>query len=274
MEYNEALVRELEEKKTDLEKTQAELIRINREIEQRVRDRTTELQAANAELEAANAELDTVNRSVTHDLRSPLTEIYAYSQMLQVQQAALPAEEREFVGKIVLASLRMELLIKRLDNLSRIKHNQLHRRSFDLSAAVSALAARFPGLDPLRTVAFVIAPGVMVEADGDLLQIALNNLLSNAWKYTSNCSRAKIEFGQLEQNGKAIYFVRDNGPGFDLGLAGRLFRSLQRPHSQEEFSGAGIGLTIVQRVVVRHGGRIWAETKPGEGAAFYFTLAP
>jgi len=274
-EFNEDRVRKLEEKNAELQKTQAELMRLKQELEQRLRERTGELRAANVELEATHAELDVFNRSVSHDLRSPLTEIYAFSQMLLARRTQQPEPDgRDFAGKIMQAAQRMEFLIKELDKLSRIKHYGLHRRPFDLSVAVSALAARLRGIDTPRKVEFVIAPGVIVEADGDLLQVALDHLLNNAWKYTSECPRAKIEFGQLEQTGQAIYFVRDNGAGFDMGSASRLFRFFERLHSKEELVAAGIGLTMVQRVIARHGGSIWVESKPGEGAAFYFTLAP
>ena len=266
-EYNEVLVRKLEEKNTELEKTQAELLRVNRELENLIHERT-------AELEAANLELEAFNRSVSHDLRTPLTEIYVYSQLLQTQQGADPDRYgQEFAGKIVRAAKKMDLLIKELMKLSQVQHSEVCRRPVDLSAVVSAIVERLPSLEAPRTVEFIVAPGVAAEADGALVQIALDNLLNNAWKYTAKREQTRIEFGKQKENGATVYFVRDNGAGFDMALASRLFQPFERLHSSEEFLGTGIGLTIVQRVIARHGGRIWAESRPGEGATFYFTLA-
>jgi signal transduction histidine kinase len=266
-EYSEALVRKLEEKNSELERTQAELLRLNQCLEQRIEERTVDLREA-------NAELDAFNRSVTHDLRTPLTEVYAYSQLLQGNKAGpLTEPVRDFVGKILAAATRMESLIKQLMKLSLIKQGDLRRAEFRLNTAAAGAIARLREQEPGRQVEFVIAPDLVVNADVQLVHIALENLINNAWKYSAKNPQARIELGQVIWNNERVFFVRDNGVGFDMQQAGRLFRPFERLHSPGEFPGTGVGLSIVERIVTRHGGRIWAESKPGTGATFYFTLS-
>jgi light-regulated signal transduction histidine kinase (bacteriophytochrome) len=265
-EYNQALVQKLKEKNSELEKAQAELTRINQELEQRVRDRT-------AQLEAANAELEAFNHSVSHDLRTPLTEVYAYAQLvLERQSNRATAEITDFLQKILTAARRMESLIKELMKLSKVKQGELRRRPFQLGTAAQSIAERLQAGEPQRSAEFHIPPTLVVEADMELLSIALENLLSNAWKFTGKRPRAKIELGEIRQGGQTVYFVRDNGVGFEMDYAQRLFHPFERLHNKTDYPGTGIGLTIVQRIITRHQGRIWAEAKVNEGATFYFTL--
>ena len=232
----------------------------------------TELRQARDELECANTELEAFNYSVSHDLRTPLTAINGLCQLIPTLCGnTLDEQSKGYIRKMYDATLRMSRLIDTLLNFSRVAHVEIHRETIDLSAMAKAVAAELDLVEPERRVTFRTAEGVMAIGDAGLLQVVLANLMGNAWKYTVNQEASIIEFGMAEYDGKDVWFVRDNGPGFDLAHAENLFVPFQRiPGIDVE--GHGIGLSTVERIVVRHGGRVWAESEPGKGAAFLFTL--
>jgi PAS domain S-box-containing protein len=240
------------------------------ELEQHVLERTVQLAAINEELEA-------FSYSVAHDLRVPLRSIDGYSQaLLEDCTGKLEPEDYHHLERIRAATQRMHQLIDDLLELSRLTRGDLERIPVDLSALAQTIAAELHQRTPARQAEFVIAPGILVRADVPLISAVLENLLGNAWKFTSRVPAARIEFGEQRQKcdgqEERIYFVRDNGAGFDMTQADKLFQTFQRLHSQEEFPGTGIGLATVKRVIHRHGGRVWAEGEQGQGATFYFTL--
>jgi two-component system CheB/CheR fusion protein len=240
--------------------------RQNEELERRVRQRTIELTASNEELEA-------FCYSVAHDLRNPLRGIEGFSRVLSKDYGdKLDARAQDYCARIRSATHRMSHLIDSLLDLARHARAELNRGDVDLSGQARAIAAELTKMEPKRKVEFVIAPGVTASGDGPLLQVALANLLENAWKFTSKHPRARIEFGETHDNGDTIYFVRDDGAGFDMAYVGKLFETFQRLHSEAEFPGTGIGLTIVSRIIRRHGGRVWAEGAVEGGATFFFSL--
>jgi light-regulated signal transduction histidine kinase (bacteriophytochrome) len=168
----------------------------------------------------------------------------------------------------------MGRLIDDLLHLSRLRRYELHLEAVDLSSLAQELAAELQGIRPEREVEFIIGQGLVVEGDEGLLRVMMQNLLGNAWKFTAKHGRARIEFGAMESEGKRTYFVKDDGAGFDMAYANKLFGAFQRLHGAQEFKGNGIGLATVQRIVQRHGGQIWAESAVEQGATFYFTLEP
>ena len=226
-----------------------------------------------AKLEQSNHELDAFSYSVSHDLRSPLRTIDGFSQvMLEDYTDRLDDQGKDCLNRIRQGCQQMGRLIDDLINLSRVIRHEFRVEETDLSAVAGSVMEEFKNADRSREVAFALPAGVSVRGDPGLLRAALENLLGNAWKFTGKKKDAKIEFGVLRKNGEAIYFVKDNGAGFDMAYANKLFGAFQRLHSQEEFAGTGIGLATTQRIVHRHGGRIWAEGAIDQGAAFYFTL--
>ena len=236
------------------------------ELEQRVEDRTAELSATNKELEA-------FSYSVAHDLRGPLQHINNIGFLLQHSVSeGLNEEGRMLVDRLLEGSKRMSVLIDDLLNLSRASSHPLHRRPIDLSHIVETIAARLQAEKDGRHVGFDIARGAHVFADEGLMQVVLENLIGNAWKYTSRRDSALIEFGSAHENRETVFFVRDNGAGFNPRYADRLFRPFQRLHSQSEFVGTGVGLATAYRIVTRHGGKIWARGDVDKGATFYFTV--
>ncbi len=236
------------------------------ELEERVTERTAQLATANEELEA-------FSYSVSHDLRAPLRSINGFGKLLQEKNAAqLDDSGRGFLQRILAASERMSDLIDDLLSLSRISRAEMRRAEVDLSALAAQVAADIAGAYPDGPVAVSIAPNLTTNADRGLVRILLENLLGNAWKYSRRAARPQIEIGQVERNGQMAYFVRDNGAGFDMAYADKLFGVFQRLHSQSEFPGTGIGLATVRRIVQRHGGEVWAEGAVNQGATFYFTL--
>lgn len=226
-----------------------------------------------SELERKNKELEAFSYSVSHDLRVPLGSIDGFSQILLEDYAdKLDAEGREYLRHIRGSALRMAELIDDLLELARVGRAELSRGPVDLSTSARAIADGFLRVDPERKVVFDIPDSLIVDADGRLMRVLLENLLGNAWKFTSKVPEARIEFGLIEWEGSKTFFIRDNGAGFDMTYAAKLFNPFQRLHGEDEFPGTGIGLATVQRVVDRHGGRVWAEGAVGRGATVFFTV--
>ena len=225
-------------------------------------------------LRAAVQELDAFAYSVSHDLRAPLRSIDGFSQILLEDYAdKLDDAGRQALERVRAATQRMGGLIDDLLKLSRVSRGELRKERVDLSGIARAIVKDYTG----RAVEMTIAPGLVVEGDPQLLRVALENLLGNAWKYTSKRSDARIEFGELQEPSERgdrgrVFYVRDNGAGFDMRYADKLFGAFQRLHGANEFEGTGVGLATVQRILRRHGGHIWAEAKVGAGATFYFTV--
>jgi PAS domain S-box-containing protein len=231
------------------------------------------LRQLNAELAAANRELEAFAYSVSHDLRAPLRAIDGFSLALQEDfREQLDAEGQENLSRVRLAAQRMAELIDDLLQLSRVTRSEMRREQVDLSAVARSIVAALQQAESARPAQVTIADGLGAEGDGRLLRVALENLLGNAWKFTGKRPHTQIEFNVMRQNGQAVYFVRDNGAGFDMAYAQSLFGAFQRLHTPREFPGTGIGLATVQRIIHRHGGRVWAEATVEHGATFYFTL--
>jgi PAS domain S-box-containing protein len=232
-----------------------------------------ELELRNAQLLSSNSELEAFCYSVSHDLRAPLRGIDGFSQALLDDYAdRLDDTGKQYLQRVRTGAQRMAALIDDLLALSRIARAELERQSIDLSEMALSVANDLSRHDRARDVEFVIAPGLEAQADAQLMRTVLENLLGNAWKFTSGRSHARIEFGRTQANGGSAFFVRDNGAGFDPAHAGRLFGAFQRLHGAAEFPGTGVGLASVQRVISRHGGRVWAESTVNQGATFFFTL--
>jgi len=245
---------------------------ISRDITDRKRSEVA-LQKAKLELEAANKELEAFSYSVSHDLRSPLRSIDGFSQaLLEDYGELLPPEGRNFLERVRSSAQRMAELIDDLLNLSKVTRASMKSVSVDLSQLAQGIVAELQRTQPERRVNFNIAPNLKARGDPNLIQVVLENLLNNAWKFTAKREQAEIEFGSKLENDETVYFVRDNGAGFEMAYAGKLFGAFQRLHAMTEFSGTGIGLATVQRVIHRHGGRIWAEGAVDQGATFFFTL--
>lgn len=231
------------------------------------------VQERTAKLEDVNKELESFSYSVSHDLRAPLRAIDGFSlAILEDYADKLDAEGQNILQRVRRGAQRMSSLIDDLLQLSRVTRHEILRDVVDLSVLANAVLGRLEESEPDREVEQTVAPGIKVEGDGHLLQIVLDNLLGNAWKYTGKKGEPKIEFGLAEQDGERAYFVKDNGVGFNMNYADKLFGAFQRLHKEEDFPGTGIGLATVQRIIHRHGGRVWAEAKEGKGATFYFTL--
>ncbi len=227
-----------------------------------------------AQLETANKELEAFSYSVSHDLRTPLRSIDGFGQaLLEDCAGALSDEGKSYLHRIRAATQRMGTLIDDLLNLSRVTRAEIHAERLNLSNMARSIAAGLQKTQPQRQAEFQIEDGLEAMGDARLLHVVLENLVGNAWKFTSRRTQASIEIGRVQSNGAPAYFVRDNGAGFDPSYADRLFGAFQRLHAMNEFPGTGIGLATVQRIIHRHGGQVWAEGAVDRGATFYFTLA-
>jgi signal transduction histidine kinase len=245
---------------------------LHREIAQRVQTET-ELRRRTAQLEAANAELDAFAYSISHDLRAPLRSLSGFSQALMEDYSdQLTGDALDYLTRIGRASQRMSQMIDDLLTLSRATRGELRWEQVNLSKLARTIATTLGEYDPDRQISWHIEPKVVVQGDPRLLRMVLENLLHNAWKFTSKHATATIAFGTRQVNGETVYFVRDDGVGFNMAYAHKLFGIFQRLHSMTEFEGTGIGLATVARLIHRHGGRVWAEAAQGQGATFYFTL--
>jgi light-regulated signal transduction histidine kinase (bacteriophytochrome) len=227
-----------------------------------------------AELERANQELEAFSYSVSHDLRTPLRAIDGFSKALLDEYASrLDDQGRHYLERVRAASQRMARLIDDLLALSRITRAPLRRESVDLTALGRRILLELAARDPERQVTASVADGLRAEGDPGLLAALLQNLLENAWKFSSKQPHARIDLDCEARGGETIFRVRDSGVGFEMAHARQLFTPFQRLHSEAEFQGTGIGLATVHRIVARHQGRVWAESSPGQGASFFFTLA-
>jgi two-component system, chemotaxis family, sensor kinase Cph1 len=264
-----ALEKEVEERR----RAEAELTRLNEDLEQIISARTHDLNEKAWQLEIANKELESFSYSVSHDLKAPLRKIAQLSELIQSQHSEkLDPNLQMYLERIAANAFDMNSLIEALLSFSRIANAELQNERVPLSEMAQSIAQDLEEQEPERKVEFVIQEQIIAKGDPALLKSVLQNLFSNAWKYTSQNEETRIEFGSMEEQGRLCCFVRDNGVGFDMMSIDRLFKPFQRLHVRSDFPGSGIGLANVQRIISRHGGRVGAEGKPNEGATFYFSL--
>ncbi|MBN1856634.1 MAG: hypothetical protein JW846_06765 [Dehalococcoidia bacterium] len=262
----------------ELDETNKGTIALSLELEEsreKLARQADELLRANAELESANAELNAFSYSVSHDLRAPLRAVLGFSNVLHEDYGdILGAYGGELLDRIRQAATRMSDLIIDLLRLSRTTTADMRISLVDLSQIANGVVAELQGLEPERSVQVEVQSGLMCEADLHLIRIVLENLIGNAWKFTSGNDTPYIEVSAESGSDACVYCVKDNGAGFDMDYASKLFGPFQRLHTEEEYPGTGIGLATVRAIVRRHGGEVWAHGEIGKGAAFYFTLSP
>ena len=248
----------------DAERTRDDVLR---DLERRVSERT-------AELAVANRHLQSFSYSVSHDLRAPLHAILGFGAALAEHAGdRLGAQGKGYLDEMIDSARRMGALIEGMLALGRVVETDMRRIPVGLTALAHEVARELRAVEPGRSVDLVVHVGLSAVGDPILLRAALSNLLGNAWKFTAHRAGARIEVGrQCHDNGTTAFFVRDNGAGFDMRYADKLFGAFQRLHGQDEFPGTGVGLATVDRIISRHGGRIWAESRVGEGATFFFTI--
>jgi len=252
---------------SELKRVYNQMRQLNDELEQRVQKRT-------AQLETANKDLESFAYSVSHDLRAPLRGMDGFSlALLEDYSERLDAQGRDYLKRIRATSQRMSQLIDDLLKLSRVTRSEIQLQKVNLSSMACTIEEELMYTQPQRQVVWQIADHLTATADAGLIHILLDNLMGNAFKFTSKVASARIELSSFDENGETVYWLRDNGAGFDMAYKDKLFGTFQRLHNASEFEGTGIGLALVQRVILRHGGRIWAESTPGKGATFYFTLS-
>jgi PAS domain S-box-containing protein len=244
-----------------------------KQAEAKVRELNESKRRHAAQLEAANKELEAFSYSVSHPLRAPLRSIDGFrSALMEDYGRQLDGQAKNYLGRIRAATQRMAQLIDDLLNLARVSRGEMRHEQVDLSTMAKVILTDLHNGEPERNVECVVPEGVAAEGDPRLLRVVLENLLGNAWKFTRKKPQAKIELGVAKQDGQKVYFVRDDGAGFDMTYVGKLFGTFQRLHTAEDFSGSGVGLATVQRIIHRHGGRVWAQGAEGEGATITFTL--
>jgi signal transduction histidine kinase len=257
-------------KKSELLRRQTQLLAQSEQAARELAEMRAELVR---DLEHKNREMESFSYAVSHDLRAPLRRIDSFSRaILESQSDKLDESGRRYLDRVREASQQMSQLIDDVLYLSRVTRADLREQDVDLSSLAQLILTRLQESEPARKVEVKIRPGVVVTGDGQLLRIALENLFENAWKFTSKQAESRIEFGVTQASGEPTYFVRDNGAGFNMTYVDRLFGPFQRLHAHGDFPGSGIGLATVQRIVHRHGGRVWAEGLVGQGATFQFTL--
>jgi light-regulated signal transduction histidine kinase (bacteriophytochrome) len=257
---------ELQQEIKERRKVEREVRKLNVDLERRVQERTAELAATNKELEA-------FSYSVSHDLRAPLRSMTGFSEaLLEENKGSLSPQAVDYLHRISNAAHRMGRLVDDLLRLSRVTRAEIKKVHINLSGLAEEIAGELQSSTPERDVHWLITPNLFADADPELLKIVFSNLLGNAWKFTGKRDRAIIEFGCKKSEKELLYYVKDNGAGFDPQYTSKIFIPFQRLHKREEFDGEGIGLSLVQRIIQRHGGTIWAEAKLDEGATIYFKL--
>jgi light-regulated signal transduction histidine kinase (bacteriophytochrome) len=270
------LEKRVQERTGKLAASNAELIREvaeRKRAEDGIRNLNAQLVQRSAQLEASNKELEAFSYSVSHDLRAPLRGIDGFSQaMLEDYDEKLDESGRSYLKRVRAASQRMSQLIDAMLNLARLTRAEIHSQTFDMSAIVKNILDDLQKMEPDREVECVVAKNLFATADPQLIRAVLENLLGNAWKFTRQQPLPRIEFGHGQYKGQAAFFVKDNGAGFDMTYAHKLFGAFQRLHAYTEFPGVGVGLATVHRIIQRHGGQIWPEGVVDTGATFHFTL--
>jgi len=249
------------------------LVRQNEKIETDRQEWESSVMDLNQRLFVSNRELESLGHTLSHDLRGPLQSLKGFCDILLERYAEkLGAEGKEFLAIIKERAQRMSEMITGLLDITRIMRTEIQRQKIDMSQVVADIVQEYTTAQPAREADVLVQEGLFAQGDDKLLRLALDNLVRNAWKFTGKLPKARIEFGKTENNGKEAFFLRDNGVGFDMKYAGKMFTVFQRLHSEFEFEGSGIGLATAQRVILRHGGEIWAEGEVDKGATFYFTL--
>lgn len=256
----------LQERRLAQEESARQISELNARLEEKVRERT-------AQLETVNRELESFNYAAAHDLRAPIARLNGLCQALEEDCGeTLSADCRDYLRRIGLVGKQMERVISAMSSLYQVQRREMSLRPLDLSAVVRAVVATLREAEPAHQVEVDVQPEVQVKGDMELLWVAVQNMVGNAWKFTARTPGARIEFGTEERDGVRVCFVRDNGAGFDMAYAGKLFKPFQRLHGPDEFPGTGVGLAIVHRIISRHGGQIWLESAEDVGTTCYFTL--